>query len=203
MEKAFKIIGRSLLLLLLAYVTFKIVQFCVVLSEPPYPPYHHELCTDTVDYMKVNAYVQELLQTDYTDFFPDKIQSPEDASYRYEYSFSDRELYLTLYLEQSFSTDTQFETETSRIRSFPDGNERDCGDIKYVVFDMPNADEIHMYLRDGDGYKAWDFVFSAIKIDKAERQVTYLLAYEYDNCARKDVIVNFLNEYLQDTTGQQ
>lgn len=165
----------------------------------PYPPYEREVCTDADDYMKVNAYVEELLYTSYTNFFPAEIQSDDSINYYYDYSFSDRELHLTLYLEQGFDSDAQFNAEIVRLKSFPHASEVNCGSIDYVIFDMPDEDKIADYIREVSYRdRTWDFFFSLARLDNERMRIAYLLSFEYDNTEKKAVTLDFLESYLED-----
>ena len=199
MNSTLKALIFTILLLFAAVVQFVVILLCVLLSIPEYPPYKHELCTDPTEYMSVNAYVEERLQTRHTNFFPDEIEPDENTVYFYDYSFNDRELHLALYLEQSFKTDDAYKGEVSRIKSFPYSEEKDCGEIKYIVFEMPDEERIRTYLRGSTPGSSplLDYNFAVAKIDEGQCRITYLLSYEYDNSQVKEVTANFLIEYLQ------
>lgn len=198
MRDSHKKVCTLIILLFIAIGIIKIIQVCIILFEPAYPPYKPELFTNLSDYMKVNEYVEELLETKYVNFFPDTIESKE-SKYYYSYGCDDRELFLTLYLKQKFDSEASFNTELTRLVSFPCSEEKYCDGIEYKIFDMPDLEETQMYLNNTEGHRAWDFTFSAIRIDKGKNEITYLVSYQYDNSKSDTVTVNFLDAYLQDT----
>ena len=182
-----------IVVLLLAFAAMSVLFR--YLFAPPYPPYKREICTATTDYMQVNDYVEELLQNKFINFLPDELQPGDGNVYYYDYSRDDQELHLTLYLEQSFDTETQLNNELVRIKSFPHLHERNCRDRKYVIFSMPEEEMIMYYM---SKVRANNFTFAVARVDTADNKITYLLSYEYDNRENKAVTVAFLKTYMED-----
>ena len=87
-----------------------------------------------------------------------------------------------------------YKSETAGNKGFPNSVENGGG--KYIVFDMPSRKKVSKYIGDT---LVNEFVFSAARVDGESGKITYLLSYEYDNLKKKEVTVDFLNLYLEET----
>ncbi len=172
------------------------------LSIPAYSyPYANEESDDPNDYRIINKFLEEiLLYEDNIVFLPGEIQVRDDTRYYYRYIEDAPKSYYTLYLEQSYDTEKDFEAEVFRIKSLPYKNALDCGDVEYIIFSMPDEKSIAEYINYGKTNQALYPLIKcyAARADNSSNRVTYLIFYENDYTRQKEVVVEFLKEYLED-----
>lgn len=144
------------------------------------PPIGSASSDDASDYMRVNKFVKNKLETEFTETLPETIpQNAKNVEYHYRYScglMGDASFYINLCIEYGSEVDVL--NESKRLQKLNPLSVLSEEEITYLIF-AGTEDAFDAYLDDiiRDGSL---FHFNIIAIDESARTVEYSAAYYSD-----------------------
>ena len=162
---------------------YSVVIFAVVLSSfvssfiyLNSPPIGHELKFNAKDYLKVNSYVENILNSYFIDIFPDKTQLHENSIYCYEYRCAlVGDPTFSIELTNYFDDPSVFQSEKSRLLNLG-GEKIQYNDTLLCVYKHSNDE----FYNDGEINDGLFFCFEFVKINEEELSIKYQVVYTHD-----------------------
>lgn len=154
-----------------------LIAVFVLLNDPPIGSASSD---DASDYMRVNKFVKNKLETEFTETLPETIpQSAKNAEYHYRYSCGltgDASFYINLCVE--YGSEGDMLSESKRLQNLNPLSVLSEEGITYLIF-AGAEDAFDAYLDDiiRDGSL---FHFNIIAIDESARTIEYSAAYYSD-----------------------
>lgn len=179
----------------LALIIGMILILCCSCDDPPIGS---RSIDDPAEYMNVNDFSNEMLQTYFVGVFPNKdILTLSDCVYEYRYSCAFLgDPNVLIYLKTNSFTEKLLGEEQTRIQALSlETYYLEDGRVLYSMnshFEKSAIKYMDDETLDGD-----QSIFELVLVDSSNRVIEYLFAFQQDNNVKSDTITRFLDAAME------